>query len=51
MADGALREHGKLLLFLCDTDLCKMLEMTDFGEDASDYLFELTDKCLMSIGR
>lgn len=51
MAQGAMREHGKLMLILDDEDLCHMLKMKDEGEDASDYLFEKADKFLVSLAR
>lgn len=50
-AQGAMREHGKLMLILQDTDVCRMLEMKQHGEDPSDFLFEKADEFLMSLPR
>lgn len=43
MMQGAMREHGKLILALNDESVCKMLHMKEQGEDPTDFLFELTD--------
>jgi hypothetical protein len=51
MAQGAMREQGKLILVLKDDDVCKMLHMKEKGEDASDFLFELADNFLLALGR
>lgn len=51
MAQGAMREHGKLMIILDDKDLCHMLKMKDEGEDASDFLFEKADQFLVSLPR
>lgn len=51
MAQGAMREHGKLLLVLDDENVLEMLRMKDRGEDASDLLFEIADKFLLSLPR
>ncbi|MBD3668076.1 MAG: restriction endonuclease [Kangiella sp.] len=48
---GAMREHGKLMLPLDDKQICKMLKMKDSGSDPADYLFELADKFLISLPR
>jgi hypothetical protein len=48
---GAIRDAGKLMLVLTDEDLCKMLLMRDFGDDASDHLFDLADEFLISLPR
>lgn len=50
-AEGAMREHGKLMLILDDSDVCRMLEMKQHGEDPSDFLFEKSDHFLMSLPR
>jgi hypothetical protein len=51
MREGAMREHGKLILVLSDGDLCHMLAMRDKGEDPSDYLLERMDYFLMTLPR
>lgn len=51
MAQGAMREHGKLILVLSDEEVCKMLHMKERGEDPSDFLFETTDQFLTSLPR
>lgn len=51
MTQGAMREHGKLIVNLTDEDLCKMLEMKDAGDDPSDFLFDLVDDFLLRLPR
>jgi hypothetical protein len=51
MAQGAMRESGKLIIVVDDDDLCQMLHMKDLGEDPSDYLFNATDAFLLSLPR
>lgn len=51
MAQGAMREHGKLVLVLSDDEVCRMLHMKENGEDPSDFLFESTDNFLLSLPR
>ena len=51
MMQGAMREHGKLILALDDEAVCKMLHMKEQGEDPTDFLFELTDDFLLSLPR
>ncbi len=51
MMQGAMREHGKLILALDDESVCKMLHMKEQGEDPTDFLFELTDDFLLSLPR
>lgn len=48
---GAMREHGKLMIMLTDDDICAMLKMKDEGDDPADYLFELVDEFLMALPR
>lgn len=48
---GAMREHGKLIVILTDDDLCNMLDMKEKGDDPNDYLFEKVDSFLMSLPR
>lgn len=51
MAQGAMREHGKLMLIVNDDKLCEMLHMKERGEDPSDALFDLSDDFLLSLPR
>jgi hypothetical protein len=51
MVQGAMREHGKLMLIINDAVLIEMLEMKQRGEDPTDRLFELTDHFLLSLPR
>jgi hypothetical protein len=51
MVQGAMREHGKLMLILNDDDLCDMLDMKQKGLDPTDSLFEVADKFLLSLPR
>jgi hypothetical protein len=48
---GAMREHGKLILVIDDEKVCQMLHMKEKGEDPSDLLFEIADNFLMSLPR
>lgn len=50
-AEGAMREHGKLIIVLEDDELCQMLSMKEQGDDPSEYLFEKVDDFLMSLSR
>ncbi|MEH6458956.1 restriction endonuclease [Chitinimonas sp. JJ19] len=51
MTQGAMREHGKLMLIVNDEKLCEMLHMKERGEDPADCLFELADNFLLSLPR
>ena len=51
MTQGAMREHGKLMLVLDDDDLCAMLHQKERGDDPTDFLFEMTDDFLLSLPR
>jgi len=51
MTQGAMREHGKLMLILDDDQVCAMLHMKERGEDPTDRLFELADDFLLSLPR
>jgi hypothetical protein len=51
MTQGAMREHGKLMLILNDDRVCEMLHMKQRGEDPSDLLFDVADKFLLSLPR
>lgn len=50
-SQGAMREHGKLIINLTDEDLCNMLDMKEKGDDPNDYMFEKVDSFLMSLPR
>jgi hypothetical protein len=49
--DGAMREHGKLILIIDEREFCQMLHMKDEGEDPSELLFRKTDEFLLSLSR
>lgn len=51
MTQGAMREHGKLMLVVNDEKVCEMLHMKERGEDPTDCLFELADNFLLSLPR
>lgn len=51
MAQGAMREHGKLMLIVNDAQVCTMLHMKEKGEDPTDFLFELADEFLLKLPR
>lgn len=51
MAQGAMREHGKLILVLNDDLVCEMLHMKENGDDPSDRPFELADNFLLTLPR
>ncbi|MDL5167600.1 restriction endonuclease [Proteus faecis] len=51
MTQGAMREHGKLIIIINDEKICKMLHMKERGEDPTDYLFEIVDNFLLSLPR
>jgi len=51
MIQGAMREHGKLILVLDDTQICAMLRMRDRGDDPADLLFDVVDYFLLSLPR
>jgi hypothetical protein len=48
---GAMREHGKLLLSLTVADLDVMLNGKDQGSDPNTFLFERVDEFLLGLGR
>ncbi|UTM56137.1 restriction endonuclease [Photobacterium sp. CCB-ST2H9] len=50
-SQGAMREHGKLIVNLTNEDLCNMLDMKEKGDDPNDYMFEKVDSFLMSLPR
>lgn len=51
MTQGAMREHGKLMLIVDDEKLCDMLHMKERGEDPTDCLFEIADNFLLTLPR
>ncbi|HDS1827721.1 TPA: restriction endonuclease [Stenotrophomonas maltophilia] len=51
MTQGAMREHGKLILIVDDEKVCEMLHMKERGEDPTDCLFEVADNFLMALPR
>jgi hypothetical protein len=51
MTQGAMREHGKLMLVLDDEKLCAMLHKKERGEDPSDLLFDWADDFLLKLPR
>lgn len=51
MCQGAMREHGKLIINLCDDDLVIMMEKKVDGLEPSDYLFSLVDNFLLGLPR
>jgi len=50
-AKGALREHGKLIMILDQSDLIEMIRNKDNGDIPSDYLSDKLDEHLMSVSR
>lgn len=50
-AKGALREHGKLIMILDQSDLIEMVRKKDNGDIPSDYLSDKLDEHLMSVSR
>lgn len=51
MTQGAMREHGKLMLIVDDEKVCQMLHMKERGEDPTDCLFEIADNFLLTLPR
>lgn len=49
--EGAMREHGKLIISLDYNDISKMLKGKDDGDDPNVYLFEKVDEFLIGLGR
>ena len=48
---GAMREHGKLILSLSVAEVVDLLLAKDDGGDPNTYLFEKVDRFLMRLGR
>lgn len=51
MTQGAMREHGKLMLIVNDENVCEMLQMKERGEDPTDCLFDIADNFLLTLPR
>ncbi|MCQ8545330.1 MULTISPECIES: hypothetical protein [Klebsiella pneumoniae complex] len=51
MCQGAMREHGKLIINLCDNDLVAMMNKKVEILEPSDYLFSLVDNFLLGLTR
>ncbi|REL24442.1 restriction endonuclease [Thalassotalea euphylliae] len=49
--EGAMREHGKLMLPLTTQDLIDLIHMKDDGSDPNSYIFDVVDKFLIRLGR
>lgn len=49
--DGAMREHGKLILLLKVEDVADWLIKKDDGSEPNTFLFERVDQFLMGLGR
>ncbi|TBX29347.1 hypothetical protein TK43_00425 [Roseovarius sp. JS7-11] len=50
-ARGSLREHGKLIMDVCDDDLCEMLRLAEAGDDPVIVLSRKLDEMLVRIER
>lgn len=48
---GALREHGKLILCITMQELCMLLRGLDAGDDPNNLMIEKLDELLMTIAR
>jgi hypothetical protein len=51
MAQGAMRDQGKLILIVDDEKVCQMLHMKEEGNDPSDLLFDIADSFLLALPR
>jgi len=51
MTQGAMREHGKMMLVVNDERVCEMLHMKERGEDPTDCLFDIADNFLLTLPR
>lgn len=49
--EGAMREHGKLIISLSKQDMTILLEGKDKGDDPNTYLFNKIDDFLMTLNR
>lgn len=50
-AQGAMREHGKLILIVDDKTVTEMLNLRQSGGDPSDRLFDIADQFLLTLPR
>lgn len=48
---GAMRQHGKLILILDDASIIEMLRRKERGDDPNDLLSELAANFLLSLPR
>lgn len=48
---GALKENGKLIIHLTESDLCEMLKRKKEGDDPANLLIDRLDETLISISR
>ncbi|MBB5496866.1 restriction endonuclease [Paraburkholderia sp. MM5384-R2] len=51
VSQGAMREHGKLILSLKVSEVCSLLTGKDQGSDPNTFLFDQVDEFLMNLGR
>lgn len=49
--EGAMREHGKLIIVLSNENLIKLINMKDNGSDPNTFIFDIIDQFLMGLGR
>lgn len=49
--NGAMREHGKLIISLTTLELKRLLVQKDQGSDPNTFIFERIDKFMMALGR
>lgn len=49
--EGAMREHGKLIIYLSTADVINLINMKDNGSDPNAFVFDIVDQFLMSLGR
>jgi hypothetical protein len=50
-ANGALRENGKPILFLCNADFMQMLKGRDAGNSPNDFWGRKLDDFLLTLSR
>lgn len=49
--DGAMREHGKLIISLSEIDVIQLIQGKENGDDPNVYLFEKIDNFLIGLSR
>ncbi|MBI1453450.1 restriction endonuclease [Acinetobacter sp. FL51] len=49
--DGAMREHGKLIISLSEIDISQLITGKEKGDDPNVYLFNKIDNFLIGLGR